>query len=69
MTESPATAPLFSVSDRVTIVSGGSRGIGKEMAAGFARRGAPVVLTGRNAETLAAPVAALPWAPQLQVFA
>ena len=45
MTESPATDPLFSVSDRVTIVSGGSRGIGKEMAAGFARRGAPVVLT------------------------
>ena len=57
MTESPATDPLFSVSDRVTIVSGGSRGIGKEMAAGFARRGAPVVLTGRNAETLEATVA------------
>ncbi|GIT28827.1 MAG: hypothetical protein Ct9H300mP1_08730 [Planctomycetaceae bacterium] len=38
-------------------MSGGSRGIGKEMAAGFARRGAPVVLTGRNAETLEATVA------------
>ena len=57
MIESPATDPLFSISDRVTIVSGGSRGIGKEMAAGFARRGAPVIVTGRNAETLEATVA------------
>ena len=57
MIESSATDPLFSISDRVTIVSGGSRGIGKEMAAGFARRGAPVIVTGRNAETLEATVA------------
>jgi gluconate 5-dehydrogenase len=56
MTDSNSPDPLFSISDRVTIVSGGSRGIGKEMAAGFARRGAPVVVTGRNAETLEATV-------------
>ncbi|MED5447342.1 MAG: SDR family oxidoreductase, partial [Planctomycetota bacterium] len=57
MTDSTSPDPLFSISDRVTIVSGGSRGIGKEMAAGFARRGAPVVVTGRNVETLDATVA------------
>ena len=56
MTDSNSPDPLFSISDRVTIVSGGSRGIGKEMAAGFARRGAPVVVTGRSAETLEATV-------------
>ena len=56
MTDSISPDPLFSISDRVTIVSGGSRGIGKEMAAEFARRGAPVVVTGRTAETLEATV-------------
>jgi NAD(P)-dependent dehydrogenase (short-subunit alcohol dehydrogenase family) len=57
MTDSSPPDPLFAISDRVTIVSGGSRGIGKELAAGFARRGAPVVVTGRSAETLEATVA------------
>ncbi len=43
---------LFSVRDRVTLVSGGSRGIGLAIAAGFAERGARVIITGREADTL-----------------
>ena len=43
---------LFSVADKVTLVSGGSRGIGKALAKAFAARGAKVVITGRDAETL-----------------
>ena len=43
---------LFSVQDQVVLVSGGSRGIGKALAAGFAARGAKVIITGRNEETL-----------------
>lgn len=48
---------LFSVQDQVVLVSGGSRGIGKALAAGFAARGAIVVITGRSEETLAATAA------------
>lgn len=43
---------LFCVTDRVTLVSGASRGIGRALAEGFARRGARVIITGRDAETL-----------------
>ena len=50
---------LFSVADRVTLVSGGSRGIGKALAAGFAERAARVIVTGRQAETLEETVAEL----------
>lgn len=46
------TDKLFSVADQVVIVSGGSRGIGRAIAAGFAARGAQVVITGREAGTL-----------------
>jgi gluconate 5-dehydrogenase len=45
---------LFSVAESVTLVSGGSRGIGKELARGFAERGANVIITGRDASTLEA---------------
>lgn len=42
----------FSVKDKVTLVSGGSRGIGRALAAGFHQAGAKVVITGRNEESL-----------------
>jgi NAD(P)-dependent dehydrogenase (short-subunit alcohol dehydrogenase family) len=45
---------LFSVADQVVLVSGGSRGIGRAIAQGFAERGAKVVITGREADTLKA---------------
>ncbi|MBI2803401.1 MAG: SDR family oxidoreductase [Planctomycetes bacterium] len=43
---------LFSVQDQVTLVSGASRGIGRAIAEGFAKRGARVIITGREAATL-----------------
>lgn len=43
---------LFSVEGLVTLVSGASRGIGRAIAQGFCERGAPVVITGREAATL-----------------
>lgn len=45
--------PLFSVADQVVVVSGASRGIGRSIAEGFVARGAQVVITGREASTLA----------------
>lgn len=51
---------LFCVRDQVVLVSGGTRGIGRALAEGFARRGAQVVLTGRTqqaAEAAAAEIA------------
>ena len=51
------TDTLFSVAEKVTLVSGGSRGIGKALAAGFAARGAKVIITGRDASTLEATAA------------
>src|SRR5262249_51060501 len=44
---------LFSVVGQVVLVSGASRGIGRAIAAGFAERGAKVVITGRQQATLA----------------
>ena len=53
------TDPLFSVADQIVIISGGSRGIGKAIAEGFAVRGAHTIVTGRDAETLQATAASL----------
>lgn len=47
------TDSLFSVAGQIVLVSGGSRGIGRAIAAGFAARGATVVISGRDAQTLA----------------
>lgn len=49
--------PLFSVEGQRVLVSGGSRGIGLTLARAFAERGARVVITGRDAKTLAAAAA------------
>ena len=43
---------LFSVKDQVVLVSGASRGIGRAIAEGFAKRGARVIITGRETATL-----------------
>jgi len=48
-----AGSDLFSLSGRVCLVTGASRGIGWGMAEGLARAGAHVVLNGRTPETLA----------------
>ena len=45
---------LFSVAEQVVVVSGGSRGFGRAIAEGFAVRGASLVITGRQLETLEA---------------
>jgi NAD(P)-dependent dehydrogenase (short-subunit alcohol dehydrogenase family) len=47
---------LFDLTDRVAIVTGGSSGIGKAMAAGLAHYGARVVIAGSNAEKCEAAV-------------
>ncbi len=49
----------FSLTGRVALISGSSRGLGLAMATGLAEAGALVVLNGRNEDTLAAQAAAL----------
>src|ERR1700712_3392994 len=43
--------PLFSVADRVVLVTGGSRGLGRAMCLGLAERGARVVIASRKIDT------------------
>ncbi|HAV63528.1 MAG TPA: hypothetical protein DCY13_14320 [Verrucomicrobiales bacterium] len=43
---------LFSVQDQVVLVSGGSRGIGRAIAHGFANAGAQVIIASRDAKSL-----------------
>jgi NAD(P)-dependent dehydrogenase (short-subunit alcohol dehydrogenase family) len=53
--EAPArtdTQDLFQLTDKVALITGGSRGIGRSIAEEFARRGARVVITARKPEEL-----------------
>jgi len=55
-----STAELLDLSGRVAVVTGGSRGIGRAVAEGFARAGADVVIASRklaNCETVAKEIA------------
>ncbi len=53
------TDPLFDLTDRVVLVTGGSRGLGAAMSVGLAERGARVVIASRklaSCQTLAATI-------------
>jgi NAD(P)-dependent dehydrogenase (short-subunit alcohol dehydrogenase family) len=54
------TDPLFDLTDRVVLITGGSRGLGAAMSAGLAQRGARVIIASRKlaaCEELAARIA------------
>ena len=53
----PAINELFDLTGRVAIVTGGSRGLGREMAEGLAEAGARLVLCARRADWLTPAVA------------
>src|SRR3954453_8680982 len=55
----PTLAQLFDLTGRVAIVTGGSRGLGLEMAEGLAEAGAVLMLCARRDEWLLPAVAAL----------
>ena len=50
---------LFTIKNKVAIVTGGSHGIGTMIARGFVENGARVYITARSEETCAATAAAL----------
>ena len=48
-----AAADRFDLSGKVALVTGGTRGLGREMVLAFAQSGADVVITSRTAESCA----------------
>ncbi|HXO66938.1 MAG TPA: SDR family oxidoreductase [Candidatus Dormibacteraeota bacterium] len=54
-----ATRDLFQLTDKVALITGGSRGIGRSIAEEYARRGAKVVITARKSEELEDTAAAI----------
>jgi gluconate 5-dehydrogenase len=55
----PSISELFQLTNRVAIVTGGSRGLGQEMAEGLAEAGASLMLCARRDEWLTPAVAAM----------
>ena len=50
---------LFSVKDKIVLITGSSRGLGASLAAGFAEHGATVIINGTNPENVKQRVAAI----------
>ena len=46
------TTPLFDLTGKVALITGGSKGLGKAMARGFAEAGADIVICSRHAAEL-----------------
>ena len=46
------TSPLFDLTGKVALITGGSKGLGKAMARGFAEAGADIVISSRHQEEL-----------------
>ena len=47
-----STDALFDLTGRVAVVTGGSRGLGRQMVLAFAERGADVVIASRKLDAL-----------------